>query len=223
MDLRTSDHKPVSAWFEATKVRACWCRAHGARVAHSVPVGLVRFPPTQVKVYHKDQQAEVQMAIVRDLDKFENECMPGTLANAEKPERTQARTDVRRLDPAVGWRFLPDAELSTNLVEFGKVKYLVPTIATVTLVNVGQVRKTSSTCLHARDRMLGRFACPNNGAGPTRAQVLLQYKFIPKPTETKFAKPGMSISPEMGLLVPGSCGWQNALPELGSSPDGADF
>ena len=43
--------------------------------------------------------------------------------------------------------FLPDAELSTNLVEFGKVKYLVPTIATVTLVNVGQVRKRKKTAV----------------------------------------------------------------------------
>jgi inositol polyphosphate 5-phosphatase INPP5B/F len=35
-------------------------------------------------------------------------------------------------------------------------------------------------------------------------QVLLQYKFIPKPNETRVAKPWLSITPEMGVLAPGA-------------------
>jgi len=49
MELRASDHKPVSSLFEVSKV----------------------------KVFLKDKQNEVQLSVVRDLDKFENEVMPG--------------------------------------------------------------------------------------------------------------------------------------------------
>jgi len=48
MDLKTSDHKPVSAVFEASKV----------------------------KIFSPEKMGEIQMEMVRELDKFENECMP---------------------------------------------------------------------------------------------------------------------------------------------------
>lgn len=49
MDLKTSDHKPVSAIFQASKV----------------------------KIFRPEKMNEIQMEIVRELDKFENESMPG--------------------------------------------------------------------------------------------------------------------------------------------------
>ena len=52
MELKTSDHKPISNLFLVEKV----------------------------KVFSKEKMAEVQMEIVRELDKFENECMPGNLS-----------------------------------------------------------------------------------------------------------------------------------------------
>jgi len=80
MDLKTSDHKPVSAVFEASKV----------------------------KIFSPEKMAEIQMEMVRELDKFENECMP-------------------------------DASLSENHLDFGHVKYLLPSTKGVVLENTGQV------------------------------------------------------------------------------------
>ena len=51
IDLKTSDHKPVSAVFLATKV----------------------------KIFSLEKMNEIQMEIVRELDKFENESMPGKI------------------------------------------------------------------------------------------------------------------------------------------------
>jgi len=90
-------------------------------------------------VFLKDKQNEVQLSIVRDLDKYENELMPGTGPARPLPlfdagtERSVASCVHPRGSPA-------DATLSSNLVNFGKVKFGVPSIVTLTLENTGQVR-----------------------------------------------------------------------------------
>lgn len=148
MELKTSDHKPVSAIFEASKV----------------------------KIFSKEKMNEIQMEMVRELDKFENECMPGLFpcifssTSAPGPQ----------ISLLIFWfvSFLSfflfekkDATLSQNHLEFGDVKYLVPGTKGVVLENTGQ--------------------------------VLLQFQFIPKLEETSICKPWVWVSPSKGMLLPG--------------------
>jgi len=86
----------------------------------------------------------VQLSIVRDLDKYENELMPGTALARPRSYFSvgTARGATKRSVPKCVHTPVStaDATLSSNLVNFGKVKFGVPSIVTLTLENTGQVR-----------------------------------------------------------------------------------
>ena len=108
IDLKTSDHKPVSAVFLATKV----------------------------KIFSLEKMNEIQMEIVRELDKFENESMPGKITLLLFFFFFFFRHfSLAHISPPVP----VDASLSENQLDYGVVKYLTPQTRGVVLENNGQV------------------------------------------------------------------------------------
>ncbi|KAF9432576.1 hypothetical protein BGZ76_010600 [Entomortierella beljakovae] len=93
MELLVSDHKPVSAFFRLKVSFKFSCHI----TTSSVEVDTIthRVVTFQVKTIIHEKQAEVYQAIVRDLDKYENECMP----DATLSSSSLAFENVRYLEP----------------------------------------------------------------------------------------------------------------------------
>ena len=147
MELRTSDHKPVSAWFEATSVRSCPRQSAGTGSCWHTDCGKSCVTPRETPAGQGFPEGQAERGAAVDSPRsgqvreraYARYCLArrrsyfsvGTARGATK--RSVPKCVHAPVSPA-------DATLSSNLVNFGKVKFGVPSIVTLTLENTGQVR-----------------------------------------------------------------------------------